>query len=88
MFHWSREVKVSLPDFHSGCPSSILGGTTDENKKGSVDERRGFSFLLSITRDARSLPAPKRHVMAVLCGRSFVTFFVFSVVAQMVRALS
>lgn len=68
VFHWSREVKVSLLDFHSNCPSSILGGTTDENKKRSADERRGFSFLLSITRDARSLPAPKRHVVLARCG--------------------
>lgn len=72
---WSYGVTVSLSGFHPGDPSSILGRTTDENKKGSVDERRVFSFLLSITRDARSLPAPKRHVMAVLCGRSFVTLF-------------
>ena len=73
----SREVKVSLLDFHSNCPSSILGGTTDENKKGSADERRGFSFLLSIARDAHPLATRKRHVMAVLCGRSFATLFSF-----------
>lgn len=67
-FHWSREVKVSLPDFHSGCPSSILGGTTDENKKRSADERRGFCFLLSVTRDVRLPPAPKRHVVLARRG--------------------
>lgn len=68
MFHWSRGVTVSLPDFHFGCPSSILGGTTDENKKRSADERRGFCFLLSVTRDVRLPPAPKRHVVLARRG--------------------
>ena len=87
VFRWSRGVTVSLPDFHSGCPSSILGGTTDENKKRSADERRGFCFLLSVARDVRLPPAPERHVVLARRGALLPQLcFRLSGVVQLVRA--